>query len=779
MMKRTRSRYIDTIQQAWSTVTAEGADQPLLALYGESGAGKKDTVEAWLQTRSELTECWSAHGDKSSNGYCAGLYELYLSLFRDAEQNHQPLIHRHEQTLKRLFPFVESTAYVHEKDLTNLASQEERTRFYHHEYQEKLLHGLFEFLVDYFATTNRQIVLVIDQAHQLPQTTQTFLRIYTKRRDLQAGLRFILLCDEPLDIAIESVAEIVTIPRMSLPETKQWLDEQRVERDVPAYQLEQMWQIANGTPAKLIALFKCLSADLQVTSFLTFDTLLDFYLSLLGESERYKLLRAYIADHNTSDDPVLLRNYRLAKTELRDALHREQTAKMHRDNDQAGQILHLVHLLSLSDKVEQLVALAPVAIKLQEIGVYDTWFDMFSSYYIDPELRTLPNGDQPYNAVFVRMAFILYSLGLAKMSIPYLDLFYASFPESTLTPMILYSQSMTYGRYQVPVDLDKAQAYALLNLEKIDSMFHDHPKYVYIKVFAENALAYIRARQGRFEEAIQLCTVGLEKMVEIYGDRKYALHQSILVYNTGQVYELINNFEKARSIYKEAISLDPQYGEYYNDLANLLQRFGQYEEALANYEIAFDLCPPYYEAHINRADVFEKIGDYARAEQDYQRALVLKPDAVHAYVGLATLYTQLGRTEEALRLLDQALYYNPNDAHAHNNRGLLLTETGESELARAAFDRAIQINPRMHEAYSNRAILSFEAGDHESALADLNQAIALRPEFEYRVNRGMLYQATQQIELALAEFDAVIATFGTSDLLQQLVQECKAAQLSS
>lgn len=129
--------------------------------------------------------------------------------------------------------------------------------------------------------------------------------------------------------------------------------------------------------------------------------------------------------------------------------------------------MHLVHYTSLSCEVEQLTSLSPIAIKLQEIGVYNTWFDLFSKYFTNHDLRNLPNGDELHNAVFVRMSFILYSLGVSKMSIPYLDFFYNNFPESKLIPMILYSQSMTYGRYQVPVDLEKAEKYALMNLEKL------------------------------------------------------------------------------------------------------------------------------------------------------------------------------------------------------------------------------------------------------------------------------------------------------------------------
>ena len=370
--------------------------------------------------------------------------------------------------------------------------------------------------------------------------------------------------------------------------------------------------------------------------------------------------------------------------------------------------------------MEQLEAVSPVIIKLQEIGLYNTWFDMFSHYFSDLDLRLLPNGDQLHNVVFIRMAFILYSLGLSQLSVPYLELFYSHFPQSLFVPTVLYSKSMTYGRYQIPVDLVKAEQYALLNLEKIDTIFKGHPKHAYIKVFAENALAYIRARQGRFEEALQLCTAGIASMIDIYGNTKYALHQSILVYNTGQVYEIIGDFEKAVETYKRAIELNPYYGEYYNDLANSLQKYRHYEEALHYYQRAIDLCPPYYEAHLNRANLYREIEEFEKAEVDYLRVLELKPDESRAYLGLGCIFLSQDEYDRALSMLDMAMYHNPREAQAYNNRALVYMEYDRVVDAQEDLDTAIRLAPKLSEAWNNRSILFFKNKQYTESLESLN-----------------------------------------------------------
>lgn len=774
---RSRSKYINEIQSVWNqTYSSTQTKHLFLVLAGESGTGKLATVEQWLTNYLGAETILFSNGAKMSNGYFAGFYELLLHIMKESEAKYPDIIHRHEQSLKRLFPFLSCSAYETPKDLTNTASQDERTRFYHHEYQEKLLHGIYEFFLEYCQTANQQFLLVIDNAHDLPLTVNTFLQILSRRQKLFNHLRVILLFDQPVDLELKDKSLVIHFEPMDTDEIMQWSKEHDQFPRLDQKKIDELLLLSKGNVGTLIALLGCAMTGLNLSTYLSAETYIDFYLNLKGEDYKYQLLKDYIDNHCVSDDPVHIRNYLTANEDLKSLLHQKQIEKLQENTGE--QLFRLIHYVSLKTEIDQISALAPIAIKLQEIGVYNTWFDMFSKYFTKLNLRTLPDGDQPHNASFVRMAFILYSLGLAKVSIPYLELFYSHFPESLMIPMILYSQSMTYGRYQLPVNLEKAEHYALLNLEKIDTIFKDHPKYVYIKVFAENALAYIRARQGRYEDALQLCTTGLEKMVEIYGDRKYALHQSILIYNTGQVYELVGNFEKSYETYKEAIELDPYYGEYYNDLANLLQRYEYYEEALENYEKAIQLCPPYYEAHINRGNLYEKIGDFDKAERDYLRALELKPDAVLAYSGLGLLYLNTGRLHEALEMLNFAIYHNPKEAEAYNNRGLIFQEMGFAERAKQDFDIAINLNPKSSEAYNNRATLYFNEGEYQSSLNDLNQAITIMEDSDYLINRGMLYQQLGQLENALQEFNYVIEKYGESDEILSLIEEVKATLAS-
>lgn len=348
-------------------------------------------------------------------------------------------------------------------------------------------------------------------------------------------------------------------------------------------------------------------------------------------------------------------------------------------------------------------------------------------------------------------------------------LFYHRFPDSLLTPTVLYAQSMAHGRYQVPVDLETAERFALLNLQMIDEQFQDHPRHEYIKVFAENALAYIRARQGRFAEALELCTRGLDRMKDIYGDDRFALHQSILIYNTAQIYELIGDFANAYKTYEKALTLDPCYGEYANDIANLLQHHGRYDEALAYYQRAIDLCPPYYEAHLNRALLYAQIGDMTKAEHDYRRVLELKPTESRAYAALGALYLEQDRPADALVLLDSAIYHDPKDAQAWNNRGLALEALDRCAEAEADLRQAVTVNPRLSEAWSNLGRLYYGQRRFKESLRCLDRAVALSDDSDYRFNRAVVYQDLDRSAEALADLTAARDRLGDTPEVMELL----------
>jgi tetratricopeptide (TPR) repeat protein len=752
---RVRPAFFVELSNARRRLDYADPDSPLfLMVNAPDGSGKADTVQAWLdggESEYPAGVVVAGDGDKLTHGYFAGLQPLVDHAVAVAEAKAPELVAAAEQSLKRLFPHRESPAYQVPKDLTGVAGRDERTRFYFHEYQNKLLNGVHEFLDAFLAWADQPYTLVIDNAERLSPTVLKFLGTAARRRSLGRRLTVVLLANGEPDLALAECSAQVTLPPLTKAEAKDLVQSWGFEPPA-AKQLDSLWRLSRGRPARLSALMRCLGTKVSLPDYLSFETHLDLHLSLLGERSRYDLLEQYVQGHCSDDDPVVVRNYETYDPGTRERVHREFLAEF---GGKPEEVFHPVHHLGLRDVSDQVVALAPLSISLQEIGLYDTWFDLFSRYWADPQLRTLPGGGQMHNLVYLRMSFVLYSLGLAHVSIPYLDTFYQHFPQSLYTPTVLYSQSMAHGRYQSPPDLETAERFALLNLERIENDFQDHPKHEYIKVFAENALAYIRARQGRMDEALRLCTEGMERMQSIYGDEKYTLHQSILVYNTAQIYEMVKDFPKAYEVYQRTISLDPNYGEYANDLANMLQRTGQFEEALEYYDQAIKLCPPYYEAHLNRARLHVQTGNPEAAERDFRRVLELKPDEAKAHLGLGVLHLKQGEPAKALTSLDAAVYHDPKNAQAWSNRGVAHLELGHPDEAEESLRNALACNPKHAEAWNNLAHVLHESGRTEEALTCLDSAVELSRDPDYVYNRALL--RLEQGDAAGAQADTELA----------------------
>jgi tetratricopeptide (TPR) repeat protein len=285
-----------------------------------------------------------------------------------------------------------------------------------------------------------------------------------------------------------------------------------------------------------------------------------------------------------------------------------------------------------------------------------------------------------------------------------------------------------------------------LNLETIEAGFAEWEKYDYIKVFAENAYAYIKAKQGKYEEALTLCTKGNARMQHVYGKQRFALHQSILIYNTSQIYELVKSYDRAEAQLRLAISYDPYYGEYYNDLGNILSRLpGRAKEALDAYSTAIDLCPPYYEAHLNRGMLRAALGDDLSALRDFNRALEIKPVEWRAFLEIGNLHLSRGACEQALQAYQKASAIEWRNADLECNMGFAHSECGNQQAAISHYREAIALDRGHAGAHNNLAIALFESGEMIEALRQATIAAEIGGDPDYEENRRSLEIALKGI----------------------------------
>jgi tetratricopeptide (TPR) repeat protein len=677
----------------------------------------------------------SADGCWRTGGYLSGFHELITQAFawaEGAEGAELDLVARHEQTLKRIWPTRPSTAYRVPKDLTNSSDREERTRFYHHEYQNKLLFGLSEFLLDVLLAADRSVALVIDDAGALAPSSRSLIDIFARQTRSAERLRFILL-DEGGAVAAPGMSTVSPLPYPRADfERHLGLD------GIPRAQRELIYTSSEGNLRVGRALAHCVEHGVGLAGHLNGTAIIDLYLAGLGSDERARLARGYIRS-GLVGDAIARRNAETFDTAFMDAENGRQHAIAMETYRRGDGPLVLAHALAVASRSQRIEALVEPCEILMGIGLYDTWFSFFAAMFNDPALRAYGDGDEPVNGLFINAAFVLYAMGNAHAAAPLLDEFIERWPASRFIPTALYAQSMIHGRYQIPIDLDRAEACATRNLALIEERFRDHPKYKYIKVFAENAFAYIKARQGKFVEALDLCGRGVAEILAAYGETRFRLHRSILIYNTSQVFELVHDLDRAEAHLRDAIACDPYYAEYWNDLGNLLSRgAGREQEALAAYDRAITLSPPYHEAHLNRGILRVQVGDRAGALADFRRTLEIKPEEWRAFREIGTFKLLEGDVEGAGDAYARALAYEERDADLQANAGLACSELNDPDGALRHYRRAISLNPAHAAAHNNLAADFARRGFYDEALHHADLASRYGDEPDFMTNREVL-----------------------------------------
>ena len=171
----------------------------------------------------------------------------------------------------------------------------------------------------------------------------------------------------------------------------------------------------------------------------------------------------------------------------------------------------------------------------------------------------------------------------------------------------------------------------------------------------DDVTAGVKAMQrGDNDEAIRLYTKALAS-----GELPPA-DQALLTTMRGNLWFGKKDNDRAIADYDQAIKLNPNMAETYNNRANAWYNKKDYDRAIADFNEAIRLKPVYPDAFRNRGDSWQHKKDYGRAIADYN---------------------------ETIRL-------SPKDANAFNNRGGAKERNGDAKGAEADYARARELGYR-------------------------------------------------------------------------------------
>ena len=153
---------------------------------------------------------------------------------------------------------------------------------------------------------------------------------------------------------------------------------------------------------------------------------------------------------------------------------------------------------------------------------------------------------------------------------------------------------------------------------------------------------------------------------------------------------------------------------------------GEYEEAIQKYNEAVELNPNHAEFYNNRGNVKNKLRQYQEAISDFNKAIELDPNDAKAYHNRGVAKCHLEQYREAVSDFNKAIELDPNDAKTYYNRGRAEYDLEQYQEVIADCDKAIDLEPNYEDAYQLRGVAKQALGRAQEADEDFKMAAKLR-----------------------------------------------------
>lgn len=235
---------------------------------------------------------------------------------------------------------------------------------------------------------------------------------------------------------------------------------------------------------------------------------------------------------------------------------------------------------------------------------------------------------------------------------------------------------------------------------------------------------------------------------------KNDISQAIKHYKAG-----IKKYEKgeyavAIAEYKDAVKLDPNYADAFNNMGYSYYRLGDYKNAISVYNITLSIQPDHKYAKSNKnlaqfcmAKQMSDSGNTQGALHYYLEAINTDPNDVESYNNLAISYLKLENYDLAIENLDMALMIKPDFELAKNNKANVYCKLGAKKIkfgdikgAINAYQSAITSSPNFIESYNGIAEIYVKLEDYNMAIIYLDKALAISPYSEMtKENRALVY----------------------------------------
>ena len=215
--------------------------------------------------------------------------------------------------------------------------------------------------------------------------------------------------------------------------------------------------------------------------------------------------------------------------------------------------------------------------------------------------------------------------------------------------------------------------------------------------------------------------------------------------------------ERGEALLREALTIEPDFGDASVNLGTLLAQRGDMVEAEELIERALETQPEDVQALSVLGSIRFSQGQLDAAEGLFRRAVEGWPDDPRFRENLGAVLASQGRFEAALREYERALDLGSGGAALYTNLGVLYLQTGNDTQGLDAFLKAVEVDPEATGSHLNLARYHLQSGDTNRAMLSVERAKQLSPgdlgplllEVQVLVTQGRIPEAREAAEAAL------------------------------
>lgn len=217
--------------------------------------------------------------------------------------------------------------------------------------------------------------------------------------------------------------------------------------------------------------------------------------------------------------------------------------------------------------------------------------------------------------------------------------------------------------YKKAVDLDPTYHQALNNAGYIYFLKGDY----------KTALGYFD-RAIAIDPTYEQAVLNRQKTIDIMEGKL-----NISAFELFENADAIDSLELKIKNYREALEIDSNYVDAWNNLGVAYHYYGYIDSAVYCLNRALSINPQHPQVNNNIAFLLDASGEYEAAVYHYQKAILAKPDYAVAMINLGDTYYSMGDHDSAQTIWEAALKLQPHDAYLQKKLSQLNHPGGKKE----------------------------------------------------------------------------------------------------